>query len=76
MAQLNIKIGERMRTRDRRQSGASLRERLPHGPAPNWRGRARLAFDYLFTAGMFVGGFIGGYIVVMFTLELPWLPRF
>ena len=74
MAKLNIRVSEHLRAS--RWRGAPLRERVHIEAPPGWGERVGGYFKILFTVLMFAGGFIGGFVVVLYAVQLPGLPRF
>jgi hypothetical protein len=41
-----------------------------------WRDHLRWAAKLVFGSVMFVGGFAGGFVVVLYAIQLPGFPRF
>lgn len=75
MGQLNVELERRMRAQTRWRESRPIRTRVTFEERPSaWRRLAALT-KYVVYACLFVGGFAGGFVLVLYAVQLPGFPR-
>jgi len=76
MGHLNVEIHSKMRARTARaRDDGRLREEDFSEHPRGWKARLRSALGFVFTATVFISAFAGGFIFVLYAVQLPGLPR-
>lgn len=76
MGQLNVELRKTMRARSGRREEKPIRNRVSLEQPPTLLQRLGSAMKYVSFALLFVGGFAGGFVLVLYGVQLPGFPRF
>jgi hypothetical protein len=75
MGQLNVELEKRMRAQTGRRNSQPIRKTVNLEAPPTVWDRLAAMLKYVLYATLFVGGFAGGFVLVLYAVQLPGFPR-